>query len=96
VPINFLIPIAATPLADRPRLTAAECLRILAVARLCLPRQEIRVCGGRDNLGELEDRMFAAGASGLMIGDLLTVKGPDTGRDRAMLATLGLTICGLA
>jgi biotin synthase len=91
-PINFLIPIPGTPLAARPRLTPGECLRILLVARLCLPPQEIRVCGGRENLGDHETAMFAAGVSGLMIGDLLTVSGPDPARDRAMLAALGLPV----
>ncbi|MDP8225903.1 MAG: biotin synthase BioB [Candidatus Lernaella stagnicola] len=92
VPINFLIPIPGTPLAGRPRLSPVECLRILVVARLMLPRQEIRICGGRENLGDLEADMFRAGASGLMIGDLLTVKGPSADRDRQLLAALGLPV----
>jgi len=92
VPINFLIPIPGTPLADRPRLAPREALRILALARFCLPTREIRLCGGRDNLGPLAGMLFFAGASGLMIGDLLTTKGPQMESDRRLVSALGLRL----
>lgn len=92
VPINFLIPIPGTPLADRPRPAPRDCLRILALARFCLPTRDIRVCGGRDNLGPLAGMLFFAGASGLMIGDLLTTKNPQMESDRRMTSALGLRL----
>jgi len=91
VPLNFLIPIAGTPLADQPRLSPEECLRIIALARFCLPDKPLLVCGGRNEcLGEKRSYIFAAGASGMMIGDLLTVKGRSPENDLQMLADLGL------
>lgn len=93
VPLNFLIPIPGTPLADRPRLSPAECLRIIALARFCLPDRHVVVCGGRnENLGARQNEIFRAGASGMMIGDLLTVRGRESQDDLNMLAELGLAV----
>lgn len=91
VPVNFLIPIPGTPLADRRELTPPACLRFLVAARFVLPDKHILVAGGRrDNLRRLESMIFWAGASGLMVGDLLTTAGPPADEDRRMIADLGL------
>jgi biotin synthase len=81
VPLNFLNPIAGTPLEKNSQLTPMDCLRIVALFRYALPDRRISVCGGREkNLRDLQSWIFMAGASGTMIGNYLTT----SGRDRAM------------
>ncbi len=91
VPINFLDPRPGTPLEKSTELTPFDCLKIIALARLMLPKTDIVICGGREkNLGELMPLIFAAGANGMMIGDYLTTKGREVKDDLKMLADLGL------
>jgi biotin synthase len=91
VPVNFLDPIAGTPLGDRPLMPALEALRIVAVFRLMLPGALIQVCGGRERvLGSLQPLAFAAGATGVILGDYLTTRGRPAEQDLAMFRDLGL------
>lgn len=91
VPINFLMPVRGTPLGRRRPLNAREALRIVAVFRFVLPRAEIRVAGGRGLvLGPMQERIFAAGADAMMVGDYLTAKGLKPRDDLRMLRRLGL------
>lgn len=93
VPINFLVPIPGTPLGNRPLLSPEEALRIVAVYRFLLPDRHIRVCGGRVQVfGQRRDELLTAGASGIMVGDLLTVHGGDAGEDRRDAERLGLIV----
>ena len=93
VPVNFLMPVRGTPLGRKRPLAARKALQIVAVLRFVLPRAEIRVAGGREAaLGDLQERIFAAGADGMMIGDYLTAKGRSPLDDRRMLKRLGLEI----
>jgi biotin synthase len=94
VPLNFLHPIPGTPLAGRPVLSAEEALRIIALFRAILPDRHIRVCGGRETVfGAARKReVYSAGASGIMIGDYLTVKGSSLATDRAEADELGLDL----
>ena len=79
VPLNFLHPIAGTPLEEANYLTPQLCLRIIAMFRLVLPQRDIVVCGGRArNLRDLQPMLFWAGANGLLIGDYLTTGGRNT------------------
>jgi biotin synthase len=99
VPINFLVGIEGTPLAQHGRaepLAPLEMLRIIAAYRLFLPRQNIFIAAGRTHLGQLLPMMFAAGASGMMVGDFLTTPNRSTEDDLAMLDQLGLVplACG--
>jgi biotin synthase len=92
VPINFLMPIAGTPLADRPAIPPLEALHAIALFRFMLPDKQIRVCGGRGTaLRQLHPLIFMAGADGFMIGNYLTTNGLDPGSDLEMLSHLGLT-----
>jgi biotin synthase len=92
VPINFLMPIKGTPLGNATAINPLEALHSLALFRLILPRQEIRVCAGRGTvLGRLHPLIFAAGADGFMIGNYLTTSGLDPGEDLKMVRDLGLT-----
>jgi len=91
VPINFLNPVAGTPLGDRPLLAPREALRVVAVYRFLLPTREIKVCGGREvTLRDLQSWMFRAGASGTMVGNYLTTTGRPAAADLQMLRDLGL------
>jgi len=91
VPINFLMPIKGTPLANIPVITPLEALHSIALFRLILPEKEIRVCGGRGTaLGQLHPLIFTAGADGFMIGNYLTRSGLDPQEDRKMIHDLGL------
>lgn len=93
VPINFLDPIDGTPLAGSNKLSPLECLHIIALFRLIMPKAHITVCGGREkNLRDLQSWIFMAGASGVMTGNYLTKEGRQPGDDRQMIADLGLTL----
>jgi len=90
IPLNFLVPVAGTPLEDTSPMKPHEILKIVAMFRLMNPAAEIKVCAGRTHLGDMQSMIFAAGATGMMIGPLLTVAGQDVGEDLRMLADLGL------
>lgn len=94
VPLNFLIPIEGTPLAQKAiPLEPIECLTIIALYRYLLPRQEIKIAGGREVcLRDLQSWIFHAGADGLMIGNYLTTCGRDATDDLQMIRDLGLTL----
>ncbi|MBP7934473.1 MAG: biotin synthase BioB [Phycisphaerae bacterium] len=95
VPINFLIPIPGTPLAGRQPPEPLECLKIIAIYRFILPAQELRIAGGREaNLRDLQSWIFAAGASGFLIGNYLTTCGRAAETDRQMVRDLGLELAG--
>jgi len=91
IPINFLNPRPGTPLADKHDLTPLDCLKIIAVLRLAMPGKELFVCGGREvNMGEWQDKMFDAGASGTMLGNYLTTQGRSPEQDLALIRSQGL------
>ncbi len=90
-PLNFLHPIAGTPLEDLPVLKPMEALQTIAMFRFVLPNKQIKVAGGREKcLRDLQSWMFFAGASATIIGNYLTTKGRSTEDDRQMLADLGM------
>ncbi|OEU50684.1 MAG: biotin synthase BioB [Desulfuromonadales bacterium C00003096] len=92
VPINFLAPVAGTPLAGQRQLSPLDCLRIIALYRYMLPECQISVCGGRElNLGEFQSWIFMAGASGMMVGNYLTMRGRDLQTDLQMIKDAGLS-----
>jgi biotin synthase len=92
IPVNFLNPVPGTPLEGRRELSPMDCLRIIAMLRLTNPTREIIVCGGREvNLRDLQALMFAAGATGTMVGNYLTTAGRPAEEDLRMLRDLGLS-----
>lgn len=96
VPLNFLHPIAGTPLAEVTPLPPVECLRIIALYRFVLPRKELKICGGREkNLRDLQSMIFFAGADSMMIGNYLTTAGREPEVDHQMLRDLELTWDGM-
>ncbi len=96
VPLNFLVSIDGTRLEKVEPLEPMEMLRIIACFRLALPRQNIFIAAGRTHLGQLTPMMFAAGASGMMVGDFLTTPNRTVDDDLRMLEELGLKgqVCG--
>ena len=94
LPVNFLIPIQGTPLAERWSLTPWRCLRILALMRLTNPAAELRIAGGREHHLRSLQPMGLLIANSIFIGDYLTAKGQRPEDDIAMIRDMGLTIVG--
>jgi biotin synthase len=92
VPINALVPVAGTPLADRPPLDVMEWVRAIAVARILMPRAKVRLSAGRLSISaEAQALAFLAGANSIFSGEkLLTTANPEADVDRAMLDRFGL------
>ncbi|MFO7821070.1 MAG: biotin synthase BioB [Lentisphaeria bacterium] len=90
IPLNFLIPVDGTCMADRDPMKPLEILRAIAMFRLVNPRAEIKICAGRLLLRDLQSMIFQAGATGMMIGPLLTIAGRDVETDLQMLKDLEL------
>ena len=93
VPINNLVQVAGTPLADVAPLDPFEFVRMIAVARITMPKTMVRLSAGREQMDDaLQALCFAAGANSLFYGDrLLTTSNPQMERDLALFARLGLT-----
>ncbi len=95
VPLNFLHPIAGTPLEQAAPLPPMQILQIIAVFRFIFPAARIKVAGGREvNLRDLQSWMFFAGASSALIGNYLTTAGRPAREDHQMLQDLGLLMAG--
>lgn len=93
VPLNFLHPIAGTPLAGATPLPPLECLCIIALFRLAMPQVDLLIGGGRvSNLRDMQSWVFHAGATTLMTGDYLTTAGRTAKQDIQMIHDLGLEI----
>ena len=93
VPVNFLNPIPGTPLENMKQLTPLECLKIIAVARLMIPKTSIRVCGGREcNLRDFQSWIFLAGADAVMVGGYLVTSGRDVKLDLQMIRDSGMRL----
>ena len=94
VPMNFLNPVAGTPMANVEPMKPYDILRAIATYRYLMPKAEIRIAGGRQFLGDMQAMIFMAGASGVMIGDYLTTKGRSVQDDLKMIRDLKLEVRG--
>jgi len=92
VPINNLVAIEGTPLADQPPLDPFEFIRTVAAARITMPTSYVRLSAGRRELtDEGQALAFMAGANSIFYGDkLLTTGNPEVEGDEALLKRLGL------
>ena len=92
VPINHLVRVQGTPLAEQAPLDPFEFVRTIAAARITMPRARVRLSAGRQQLGDAVQALcFLAGANSIFYGDkLLTTGNPDTRADLDLLARLGL------
>lgn len=92
VPINNLVAIPGTPLAEAEVLDPFEFVRTIAAARITMPASYVRLSAGRQQMSdELQALCFMAGANSMFYGDrLLTTDNPDADRDDRLFARLGL------
>ena len=92
VPINQLVRVPGTPLADVTPVDCFDFVRTIAVARIMMPRAQVRLSAGRETMSdELQALALLAGANSIFYGEkLLTTGNPDIERDRSLLARLGM------
>ena len=92
VPINHLVRVQGTPLAEQAPLDPFEFVRTIAVARITMPLARVRLSAGRQQMGDaIQALCFLAGANSIFYGDkLLTTGNPDTQADLDLLQRLGL------
>ena len=92
LPVNFLLAIDGTPLADRNDLTPQRCLRALCLFRLTNPAAEIRIAGGRErHLAEFQPQALYA-ANSIFVEGYLTTPGQAYGEAREMIAGMGFEV----
>ena len=93
VPINQLVRVPGTPLADTAALDPFDFVRTVAVARILMPRSHVRLSAGRSEMNdELQALCFLAGANSIFYGEkLLTTGNPDTAHDRQLFERLKIT-----
>ncbi|HXS38518.1 MAG TPA: biotin synthase BioB [Flavipsychrobacter sp.] len=93
VPINALVPVEGTPLGDNNRVPFDDLVRMVATARIVMPKSAVRLSAGRLELSVAEQALcFMAGANSIFAGDkLLTTPNPEYNQDMEMFRILGLT-----
>ncbi|NCA69709.1 MAG: biotin synthase BioB [Sphingobacteriia bacterium] len=94
VPINLLVQVEGTPLHGRAPLDPFEFVRVVATARVIMPASFVRLSAGRGEMSdELQALCYLAGANSIFYGErLLTTANPETDRDHALFARLGLEL----
>ena len=94
VPINLLVRVAGTPLAERPPEDPLELVRMIATARILMPASMVRLSAGRVSLSEEAQALcLLAGANSVFLGELLlTTANPQTDADRALFEKLGMRL----
>jgi biotin synthase len=92
VPINMLIPIEGTPLAEAAPIEPIEFVRTIALARIMMPKSHVRLSAGRTAMSdEMQALCFFAGANSIFVGDtLLTAGNPDEDKDQRLFRRLGI------
>jgi biotin synthase len=92
VPINALVAVAGTPLAARPAVDPLDMVRMIAIARILMPRSRVRLSAGRTDLSrEAQVLCMLAGANSIFYGDkLLTTPNPSKDEDRSLLRDAGV------
>ncbi len=92
VPVNALVPVPGTPLEDQPKVSVWEMVRMIATARIIMPKAMVRLSAGRVRMNTEEQALcFLAGANSIFAGDeLLTTPNPAVDQDHQMFQTLNL------
>ncbi len=92
VPINALVAVEGTPMCDQKPVDPIEFVRLIAVARIMMPRSTVRLSAGRTSMSEETQALcFIAGANSIFIGNkLLTTSNPEASADETMLQRFGL------
>ena len=96
VPINMLVPVEGTPLGDRPAEDPLELVRMIAAARILMPKSMVRLSAGRLALSEEAQALcFLAGANSVFLGEkLLTTPNPESDADHRLFEKLGVKLVG--
>jgi len=94
VPINSLVSVKGTPLGDMVSIDPLEMVRMVATARIIMPKSRVRLSAGREQLGrEAQILCFQAGADSIFYGDtLLTTSNPIVEADRELLSQAGVQV----
>ena len=92
VPINMLVKVEGTPMADQQDLDQFDFIRTIAVARIVMPKSHVRLSAGREEMSdELQAMAFFAGANSIFYGEkLLTTANPEANKDLQLLERLGI------
>ncbi len=92
VPINMLVKVEGTPLADVDDLESFDFIRCIAVARIMMPKSHVRLSAGRSEMNEqMQSLCFLAGANSIFYGcKLLTTENPETDQDTQLFKKLGI------
>lgn len=92
IPINCLVPIAGTPLAEAPPVDVLQLVRLVATTRITFPQARVRLSAGRDRLSrEAQVLCFLAGANSIFFGEtLLTAPNPSAHADAELFRAMGL------
>lgn len=94
VPINGLMPTKGTPLGQSEKISSFDFIRMIAVARILMPKSFVRLSAGREHMSdETQALCFLAGANSIFIGDrLLTTDNPGQDKDHALFEDLGIKL----
>ncbi|HAU06436.1 MAG TPA: biotin synthase BioB [Gammaproteobacteria bacterium] len=92
VPVNLLVSVEGTPMAETDALDPLMFVRMIAVARIMMPKSYVRLSAGREHMtDEMQAMCFLAGANSLFYGEkLLTTDNPDTAQDQQLFERLGI------
>lgn len=92
VPINMLVKVKGTPLAEAQDVDPFDFIRMLAVARIMMPKSHVRLSAGREQMNEqMQALAFLAGANSIFYGEkLLTTGNPQADKDMQLFARLGI------
>lgn len=92
VPVNALVPVEGTPMENQPRVPVWDMVRMIATARIIMPKAMVRLSAGRVTMSMEEQALcFMAGANSIFAGDkLLTTPNPEVDMDKQMFQTLNL------
>ena len=92
VPINMLVRVSGTPLANEDDFEALEFIRTIAIARILMPKSYVRLSAGREEMSdEMQALCFHAGANSIFYGEkLLTTPNPGADHDQRLFDKLGI------
>lgn len=92
VPVNALVPVEGTPMEEQPRVSVWDMVRMIATARILMPKAMVRLSAGRVRMSQEEQALcFMAGANSIFAGDkLLTTPNPEVDADKELFQTLNL------
>jgi biotin synthase len=91
VPINILVPISGTPLGNQNAISSSEVIRAIALFRIILKDQIIKIAAGRESvLKDFQALVFMAGANGMLIGGYLTIRSREIAEDQKLIEEIKL------